>query len=93
MVAEAMACGLPVVTTPFLGLPAEYGVPGVHYVLSDWDTEVLAADIHKLLSCGEYRRQLGQAARSWVQGNLDIDDSLDKYAAFYRELASCHRRG
>ena len=59
---EAMACGLPVITTPFLGLPAEFGFPGVHYVLTDWNTEVLAADIQKQLSRGEYRRQLGQAA-------------------------------
>ncbi|HZW03119.1 MAG TPA: glycosyltransferase family 4 protein, partial [Anaerolineaceae bacterium] len=50
VVPEAMASGLPVVMTPFTGLPAEFGQPGRHYLLSDWQPETLAADLRRLLA-------------------------------------------
>ena len=92
VMSEAMACGLPVISTPFIGLPEEIGVPGTHYILSSWDTKVLAADIGKLLSDEGYRRTLGQQARHWVAENLDTNRSLDQIATLYRELASRARR-
>ena len=91
VVAEAMACGIPVIMTPFLGLPDEFGTPGKHYVLSGWEPEALAADIRKLLASAEYRRNLGHRGRHWVEQKLDVGQSLDRYASMYFELAG--RRG
>ena len=87
-VLEAMACGIPVVTTPFTGRPEEFGSPGTHYLLSSWEPEALAANIRKLLGNEGFRRSVGQQGRRWVEENLDVDDSLDRYATLYRDLTS-----
>ena len=86
VVPEAMACGLPVIMTPFLGLPNEFGVPGQHYILSDWDTMRLANDIRNFLADPIRRVSLGQTARQWVEQNLDVEKSLDAYAALYHKI-------
>lgn len=88
VVPEAMATGLPVVLTPFTGLPAEFGKPGQEYILSDWAPETLAADIRRLLVDAELRRALGQAGRAWVAARLDLEQSLDAYMDLYRSLAN-----
>jgi len=87
VVPEAMACGLPVVSTPFIGLPQEFGLPGIHYVLSSWDPEELAGAVCQLLADADKRQNLGRNSRCWVEQNLDVNQSLDRYAALYRELA------
>ena len=87
VVPEAMACGIPIIMTPFLGLPEEFGTPGKQYVLSNWEPEALAADIRNLLARAEYRRNLGYMGRQWVEQKLDVDHSLDRYASLYSELA------
>ena len=92
VVAEAMACGIPVITTPFLGLPDEFGSPGRQYVLSSWESEALAADIRRLLASAEHRRNLGREGRHWVEKNLDVNRSLDQYAMLYRDLANRRER-
>ena len=88
VVPEAMACGIPVVMTPFVGLPEEFGIPGSHYILSDWETQALAADIGDLLVKTDYRRRLGLEGRRWVEQHLDVNRTIDQYAALYRELAN-----
>ena len=85
---EAMACGLPVISTPFLGLPEEFGTRGVHYVLSNWEIENLAGDISRFLDDSESRQNFGREARRWVEQNLDVTHGLDQYAAFYREVVA-----
>jgi glycosyltransferase involved in cell wall biosynthesis len=88
VVLEAMACGIPVILTPFLGLPDEFGTPGKHYVLTDWKPEALAADIRDLLAQPDYRRNLGQTGRRWVEESLDVNYSLDRYASLYFGLSN-----
>ena len=87
VVPEAMACGIPVVMTPFIGLPDEFGTPGQHYVLTSWDTTRLSVDIQGLLGDRNRRRLLSEEARKWVELNFDVNHSLDKYASLYHELA------
>ena len=43
--------------------------------------------VDRLLEDAELRRLLGRQAREWVQDRLDMEDSLDRYASLYRELA------
>jgi glycosyltransferase involved in cell wall biosynthesis len=49
VVLEAMATGVPTVLTPYLGLPDEFGAPGVQYVLSAPEADCLATHIQSLL--------------------------------------------
>ena len=88
VVPEAFACGLPVVLTPFLGLPSEFGRPGEHYVLAKKDPRALAEAINALLDDDARRRLLAQRGREWVRDHLAVDASLDRFAALYRELVS-----
>lgn len=86
VVPEAMACALPVVMTPFIGLPEEFGRPDTHYILSDWAPEALGNDMQTLLQDRQRRQTLGWAARRWVEENLDTDQSLTAYANLYLSI-------
>lgn len=85
VVPEAFGCGVASVLTPFVGLPAEFGPPGETYVLAE--REDLARPIVQLLEASDRRRALAERARTWVRAELDVENSLDRYAALYRELA------
>jgi glycosyltransferase involved in cell wall biosynthesis len=87
VVLEAMASGLPVVMTPFLGLSGDLGKPDQHYILVERDADSFAAGIANLLEREGLRATLGQRARRWVEETLDVENSLDRYAALYQRLA------
>ena len=87
VVLEAMASALPVVLTPFVGFPTELGRPDKHFILADRNPASLGAVVDRLLENAELRQLLGRQAREWVQDRLDMEDSLDRYASLYRELA------
>jgi glycosyltransferase involved in cell wall biosynthesis len=87
VIPEAMASGLPVISTPFDGFPAEFGVPDKHFVLAEGEPRRFAAAVEALMASDERRRALADAGRRWVEDRLDVEISLDSYAALYRELA------
>jgi glycosyltransferase involved in cell wall biosynthesis len=91
VVPEAMACGLPVIMTPFIGLPEEFGRPDTHYVLSSWEVEALADNMRMLLQQARRRQYLGESARQWTVENLDVHQSLNDYAELYRNLKARRR--
>lgn len=86
VVMEAMACSLPVILTPFLGLSHELGTPDEQYLLSPPNVEALSVAIEGLLLDRRQRRELGARARRWVEDKLDVETSLDEYAKLYRKL-------
>jgi glycosyltransferase involved in cell wall biosynthesis len=86
-VLEAMACGLPVVVCPFLGLSKEFGQASQGQILANHTPEDIAAGITTLLEDDGLRTALGTQARRWVEENMDVETSLDRYAALYHELA------
>jgi glycosyltransferase involved in cell wall biosynthesis len=86
-VLEAMACGLPVVITPFIGLSDDLGTPGEHYLLAEHTTDSLAGELRRLLQDSGLRQRLGNAALQWVRQTMDLEASLDQYASLYKELA------
>ena len=88
VVPEAMATGLPVIMTPFQGLPSEFGQAGQHYLLAEFTADNLAEHIGRLLADGGLRRTMGAAAREWAQTQLDVASSIQRYANLYGELAT-----
>jgi glycosyltransferase involved in cell wall biosynthesis len=84
---EAMATGLPVVTTRITGVPelVEDGVSGV--LVPPGRVDLLADALQKLASDPELRRRFGDAGRAAVVAGFDADRS----AAQLRELfaAAC----
>ena len=88
VVPEAMGCGLPIILTPFLGLPDEFGRPGEHYILVNRTSEALAGAMATLLQYPERRRKLGLQGRKWAKEQMDVRSSLDQYADLYRELVN-----
>jgi len=91
-VLEAFGCGLATILTPFIGLSDELGCPDQHYVLVDRKPEALAKATIALLESPERRYQLGHQSRKWVEEHMDVEKSLDQYAALYRELVERSRK-
>ena len=92
VVLEAMASGVPVILTPFIGLSDDFGKNGEEYLLADRDPEVLASAMSQLLNDDGFRTRLGQSGRNWVERTMDLEKSLDRYAALYKELAEGGRK-
>ncbi len=86
-VLEAMASGLPVILTPFIGLSKNFGVENKHYLLSKPTYEAIAANIINLLTNQERAGQLGSRARHLMKKNLNIKHILNKYADIYKKTA------
>ena len=92
VVLEAMASGLPVILTPFAGLPAEFGKPAREYFLAKRQSNTLSKAIATILQNDELGKKLGQRGRSWVERTMDVEKSLDQYAALYKRLADQMRK-
>ncbi|MDP2483865.1 MAG: glycosyltransferase family 4 protein [Candidatus Palauibacterales bacterium] len=87
VVLEAMATELPVVLTPYVGLPEELGDPGREYILCEHDADALASEIGALLDDPDRRLSLGTAARRWMEEHMDMEVVIDDYARLYQNLA------
>ncbi|VAW76157.1 hypothetical protein MNBD_GAMMA13-34 [hydrothermal vent metagenome] len=86
-VIEAMACGTPVVITPFIGLSDDLGSAGKQYLLADFDADSLSATMATVLKDHSLRDALGNQGRMWIETSMDLQHSLDRYANLYHELA------
>ncbi len=91
-VLEAMACGLPVVLTPFESLSADIGTPGRDFCVAERTSPDLADAIEALLQDPNRRRTMGKNARRWIETTMDLEHTLDRYMSLYRELSAARRK-
>jgi len=88
VVLEAMACGVPVLLTPFEGQSTAIGRPGVEFERCARSTESLTRALADLLDDAERREALARRGRRWVKEHLALDRSLDRFADFYERAAA-----
>lgn len=91
-VLEAMACGLPVVLTPFESLSTDIGETGRDFCVAERTAPALADAIETLLQDPNRRQAMGRSARRWIETTMDIEHTLDRYMSLYRELSVARRK-
>jgi len=85
---EAAACGLPAVGTRTGGIVdvIEEGESGL--LVPPRDTGALASAMRALMADLDRRQRMGRRARQIALDAFDLDDSLSRYAALFRELGA-----
>ncbi len=84
-IVEALACGLPVVTTAVTGIPEAVSNDGNGFIVPERDAEAVAAAIERLANDGALRARLGSAARTSVATKFDQSASARRLAALFEE--------
>jgi len=87
---EAMACGVPVISTTGGALPEVIGDAGI--LVPPADKSALREAILALLSDPERRRRLGEAGLARVKSSLTWRHAAQKTVEVYREAMDAHRR-
>lgn len=85
---EAMACGVPVVTTDFIGRAQELGQPTKDYLLTEETAEALSRSLSRVCSEPQLRQSLATSALAHVRQHHDLQKTLDQYADLYHRLAN-----
>jgi glycosyltransferase involved in cell wall biosynthesis len=86
---EAMACGVPVVSTAVGSAPEIVQEGETGWLLSRPDPELIAAALKDAWQLGaETLQEMGLRARASVEGRFEPAHYLDRIEALYRELAA-----
>ena len=83
---EAMACGLPVVTTNSGGIVEVVTQGETGYLCEVGDIECMARDAIKILSNPEHAREMGEKGRARALTVFDRDLIVGQYEALYEEV-------
>ncbi len=87
---EAMACGIPVISTTGGALPEIVGDAGI--LVPPADPQALKHAIEKLLDNPEYASSLGHKGYKRIQRHFTWQNAAEKTAAAYREAIHAYRR-
>jgi glycosyltransferase involved in cell wall biosynthesis len=90
---ESMACAVPVVATDVAdnALVVPHGRAG--FVVPYDDDAAMAAHVLHLIVRPEERREMGRAARAWVEREFSLTRLGEKTAAVYRAVIDRHQTG
>ena len=81
---EAMACGVPVITTKGVDIWPELEESGGALIIED-DVESIASSMRVLLDDSEKRSSMGASARAWVAATFSGDAVANRYIDLYRK--------
>lgn len=92
-VLEAMAAGLPVISTPVGGIPEAVtdGLEGC--LIQPGDVEALSNVLDRLLSDKDLRQRMGEAARNKVEHHFSAGSVLPQIERLYQEHGVCGFHG
>ena len=85
---EAAACGLPAIGARTGGIVdvIEEGASGL--LVPPRDAAALASALRALVADPERRREMGRRAREVARDRFDLEDSVSRYVALFRELGA-----
>lgn len=87
-VMEAMACGLPVATSRFIGFPhKEFGQQDKEFTFLPNEESAMVTALSNLLKHENRRHDLGASARQWTESMLDLEKTLDCYSKVYHNIS------
>lgn len=89
---EAMACGLPVVTTDAGDCGAIVQEAGAGIVVPPGDTAAFAAGLGLLLGDAGLREQFGRAGAAWVRDHAAVDRFVERTLALYESVFASQRQ-
>lgn len=84
VLAEAMSCGRPIVTTRSGSIPNVVGDAAV--LVDDYDQPALTAALQRLVDDADARTELGRRARTRAETTYAVDVVAPQLAAAYREV-------
>jgi glycosyltransferase involved in cell wall biosynthesis len=85
-VVEALACGLPIVTTDVGGI-RDYGGGSVYPVVANNDNDAMIALVEEYLNNENRRNEVGEKCRAFAEQNLSWPLVAQKHIEAYKELS------
>jgi glycosyltransferase involved in cell wall biosynthesis len=84
---SAQAVGVPCITTRHSGNPETIPPEGQPFVVPERDPGALAAAMRAMVDLPPAARtSLQLAGRKWIEQHFNLDRTIDRYDALYREL-------
>jgi colanic acid/amylovoran biosynthesis glycosyltransferase len=84
---EAMACGLPIVSTLHSGIPELVRDKVSGYLVPEHDTDALSRALTQLIYDPRLRRRMGNAGRAAVERGYDLDELNDRLVDLLAAMA------
>jgi glycosyltransferase involved in cell wall biosynthesis len=85
VILEAMACGLPAVTTRFKGFSGAFGRDGKELIITTHEKDQIADDLQKI-STSEVYQNIQRNGLQWIKDHQDLENVLDQYANLFKNL-------
>ncbi len=90
---EAMACGIPVVSSPISGIPELIENDDTGFLVNSEDIDELATAISRLLSSGQLREQIGARGRAFVDAEFNAMRNAQSLAKLMLATPNDHAPG
>jgi glycosyltransferase involved in cell wall biosynthesis len=86
VIAEALACGLPVVATAVDGIAEVFGDGEHGFHVAHGDADAMASAVLRLMREPALRAALGASAAQHARQRYDVDAMVDRYLNWYRDV-------